>query len=113
MDLKLRILLAIFSLIWFIIIIFLLKDKKIPVKYSMVWFLTSITLASVSIFPSTLKKITSLIGFETTSNMIIGIILCLLLLITIVLTMIVSKQGKAITLLIQEVSLINENEKDH
>lgn len=106
MSLNLRLLLFIFSFISFIIIFRLLKKDKIPVKYSMVWFLSSLTLLIVSLFPYSLKEITEFIGFQTTSNLVIGIILSLLLIITMVLTIIISTQNKKITLLIQEVSLL-------
>ena len=107
MSLNLRLLLFIFSFISFLIIFRLLKKDKIPVKYSLVWFISSLTLLVVSLFPYSLKEITNFIGFQTTSNLVIGIILALLLFITMVLTIIISNQNKKITLLIQEVSLLD------
>lgn len=106
MSVNLRLLLFIFSFISFIIIYRLLKKEKIPVKYSLVWFLSSLVLLIVSLFPYSLEEITKIIGFQTTANLVIGIILALLLIITMVLTIIVSNQNKKITLLIQEISII-------
>ena len=112
MSLNLRLLLFIFSFVSFVIIFRLLQKDKIPVKYSLVWFLSSFTLLIVSLFPYSLKEITKFIGFQTTSNLVIGIILALLLFITMVLTIIVSNQNKKITLLIQEVSLLKKKIKE-
>ena len=111
MSLNLRILLFVFSFVSFIIIFILLKKEKMPVKYSLVWLLSSLILFMVSLFPYSFNNVTSFIGFETTANLIIGIILALLLFITIVLTIIVSNQRKKIILLIQEVSIIKERIK--
>ena len=59
---------------------------------------------------------TNLIGFKTTSNLVIGIILSLLLLITLFLTVIINDQKNKIKLLIQEISMLkkegSKNEKD-
>lgn len=110
MTLNLRLFLFIFSFISFIIIFMLLKKEKIPVKYSLVWFLSSLILFILALFPYSLTEITKLIGFQTTANLVIGIILTLLLFITMVLTIIISKQNKKITLLIQEVSLLKRKE---
>jgi len=109
MSLNLRILLFVFSLVSFFITFTLLKKEKIPVKYSLVWLLSFFVIFIVSLFPNSLKNITSFIGFQTTSNLVVGIILTLLLIITMVLTIIVSKQNKKINLLVQEISLLKKN----
>lgn len=108
MSSGLRILLLIFSILWILGLLFLLKKGKIPVKYSIIWLTAIFILLLVAIFPTFFIRMTTLLGFQTTSNMIIGIILTLLLLITLVLTMIISNQKRLIKNLIQEVSIINE-----
>lgn len=113
MSLNLRFLLFIFSFVSFFIIFRLLKKDRIPVKYSLVWFLSSLTILIVSLFPYSLKEITEFIGFQTTANLVIGIILALLLIITMVLTIIVSTQNRKITLLIQEISILKERVKEY
>lgn len=111
MSLNLRFLLFIFSFISFIIIFVLLKKEKIPVKYSLVWFLSSLVLLVLSLFPYSLHELAEFVGFKTTSNFVIAIILVLLLFITMILTIIISNQNKKITLLIQEVSMLKERVK--
>ncbi len=106
MTLNLRIDLLIFSILLLLLIFKFMKDKKIPVKYALVWIFASAILLFVSLFPKFLGHIASLIGFEVLVNLVIAILLVLLLYITLVLTIIVSKQQKKITILIQEVSLL-------
>ncbi len=108
---NLRILLVVFALSWLLVVIFLVRKNKIPIKYSLIWFLTSFVILSVGLVPKLFSQFTRLIGFETSSNFVIGIILFLLLLITIILTVIVSKQNQQIKSLIQEIALLEEDVK--
>ncbi|MBE6161607.1 MAG: DUF2304 domain-containing protein [Firmicutes bacterium] len=112
---NLRILLIIFSLILFLMVLRLIANKKIPIKYSLIWLLVSVLIFVVGAFPKFVSFFTTKIGFETTSNLVIGIILTLLLFITLILTVIVADQKKKIKLLIQETSIIKsriEEEKN-
>ena len=113
MSLKIRIVMLIFAVVLFLTIINLLRKKKIPVMYSIIWFFVSLIILLVSIVPNFLTLVASFIGFEAMSSLIIGIMLVLLIFISIVLTIIVSNQKKIIITLIQEVSLLREksNEK--
>lgn len=112
MSIKLRIALLIFSLVWFIIIFYLIRRDKLPIKYSMFWFLSMIIIFLIAVIPSILVFITDFFGFTTLSNLVIGVILTVLLFITLILTIIVSIQKKQIALLIQEISLIKNSKGD-
>ena len=103
---NLRILLVIFSLFLFAITLNLISKNKIPIRYSLFWIFSSLLILIVGAFPGFVNIFTKLVGFETTSNLVIGIILLLLLFITLLLTVIVSGQQKKIKLLIQEISII-------
>lgn len=109
MSQNLKILLLIFAILFIFLIIRILRSGKIPVKYSLVWLAALLVILLVALFPNFVTKITHLLGFQTISNMIIGIFLTLLLIITLVLTTIVSRQKQQITSLIQEVSLLKES----
>lgn len=96
------------GLILIIITTTILKKGRIPVKYSLIWFLSGIIIVLVGLMPSLVGAISSLLGFVTISNMITGVFIFILLLITMSLTIIASGQKKKITLLIQEVSSLKE-----
>ena len=108
MSINLRLGLVIVAIFLLIFIITVLRKKKMPVKYSLVWILSSLIILLIALIPSVFIKISTLLGFETMSNMIIGVFIFILLIITLVLTIIVSGQRKKITTLIQEVSLLKE-----
>lgn len=103
---NLRVLLVIFSIILIILILKLISKNKIPIKYSLFWLVAALIIFLVGAFPNFISIFTRLIGFETTSNLVVGIILGILLCLTLLLTIIISDQKRRIKLLIQEVSIL-------
>ncbi len=87
-------------------VIYLVKKEKISVKYSLVWLLPCLVLIIFTLVPGLLLWFTKISGFQTASNMIFAMLIGLLIIISISLTVIVSKQKEHIRLLIQEVSLL-------
>ena len=81
----LRILLIIGGLALMMLMFILVKKNKIPIRYSIFWFACSFITMLVGIIPSLVFKITRLVGFETSSNLIIGLILSMLLIIILML----------------------------
>ncbi|MBO6195676.1 MAG: DUF2304 domain-containing protein [Bacilli bacterium] len=109
MSKSLVISLVVFSIIWIIIILRLVRNGKLSIKYSMIWLFMSLIIFVVGIFPKLMELISDFFGFLTISNLVIGIILTLLLFITLVLTMIVTNQKSQINNLIQEVSMLKKD----
>ena len=95
-----------------LIVTALLAKKRVPVRYSIFWYFASAVIILVGAVPNFIGKFTKLLGFETTSNLVIGIIVGLLLLITLLLTVIVSDQRRKIATLTQEISINKSSEKD-
>jgi hypothetical protein len=89
-------------------IVYLIKKEKISVKYSLVWLLPCFILLIFTLVPGFLNWTTKFLGFKTGSNMIFALLIAFLMVITISLTVIVSKQNEKIRLLIQEISLLKE-----
>lgn len=106
MSNHLRIVLIIFSIILLIEILNLLSKDKLPIKYSLFWIAAAVLIFLVGAFPNFIGYFTSLIGFETTSNLVVGIILGILLIITLLLTIIIADHKRRIKLLMQEVSIV-------
>ena len=112
MPLSLKIILIIISLFLIISTLSLVRKDKIPVRYSLIWLISSLVLLFVSLFPETFGKLTSLIGFQVSSNFVIGIFIFFLLVITRMLTKVVSEQNKKIIMLIQEISIMKKDKDD-
>lgn len=112
MSSNLRLSIIIVGLILLFITVFILKKGRMPVKYSLVWFFASFIILLIGLVPNFLWTISKTIGFMTVANMITGVFILILLLITMFLTIIVSGQKKKITLLIQEISILKEKENE-
>ena len=111
MSLKLRIGLLVFSIILAVITTTILRRGRMPIKYSLLWYFSSLIIFLLAVFPFLLNWVANLFGFITISNLIIAIIIGVLLFITMSLTIITSGQNKKITLLIQEVSMLKEKNR--
>lgn len=114
MSANLRFYVLLAGIILLLVIVQLLRKEKVFVKFSFLWFFSVVLLALIALFPDTISFFRKLLGFETSSNMVIGIFIFTLLFITISLTVIVSGQKTKIQLLIQEVSILKQKieEKD-
>ena len=113
MSYTLRLGLIIVGLLIFIITLSLLKKDRIPVKYSLVWLFSGLIILFLALIPNLFGFFSKVLGFATIANMVVGIFVFILLMITISLTVIVSGQKKKITLLIQEVSMLKEKNIDN
>lgn len=100
--------LIVYSILWFFIILKLVKNNKISIRYSMIWLFMAFILFLVGITPSFMRFVASSVGFQTTSNLVIAIILTVLIVLTLVLTMIVTNQKSQINKLIQEISILKQ-----
>ena len=107
---KLYIILIIFSVVWILEILHLVRNSKISIKYSLVWLIMATLLLLVGLFPNFIGKIAGIFGFLPT-HFVIGIIFTLLLVLTLALTMIVTNQKTQINNLVQEVSILKSKKK--
>ena len=108
MNNTLRIILIIFCVIWFLLLFYLIKKNKLPIKYSIIWFFPTMLLLILAVFPSIIAACTKALGIVSSTNFITGTILTMLLVITLLLTLIIANLKRKITLLIQEVSMLKE-----
>ena len=111
MSIRLIVSLILFALIWLVLILYYVRHKKISVKYSLFWFFSALLILIVGLFPWIITFVNEVFGFETISNLVIGMLITILMLITFILTVIVTKQKEQIKTLIQEVSILNYKEK--
>lgn len=111
MSISLRLGLIIVALVLLIVVLTQLKKRRIPVKYSLVWMLSSLIILLIAIVPGLFGIIAKYLGFMTMSNLVIAMFIFILLMISLTLTVIVSGQRKKITLLMQEVSMLKSREK--
>ena len=108
MSINLTIVSVLFSLFIILSILILLRKNKVSIKYSLIWIVLFLVLLVATVIPGFLVWVTYLLGFKTASNMVFSLIIAVLVVITISLTVIASKQDKMIRLLIQEISILKK-----
>lgn len=112
MTTTLRIALLIGILLYFVILVMLLKKKKLELKYSLLWLLMGVLFLLLTIFPEILVAIKNLLGFEDNMNALYVCILGFILVIIMSLTSIVSKQNDSIKNLIQANTLLEKRVRE-
>ncbi len=100
------------SIMLYVAIFTTLKKGRIPLKFGLVWLIPTTVIFLVSVIPNLFAWISHLVGFETISNIVIGILFVILIFICMALTIIVSGLKTKQTLLIQELSILKERVTD-
>lgn len=106
MSFNLQLVSCLFIFIVLILVVYMLRNGRINIKYALVWIAAITVLLLFLIFPSFFTWLTKLLGFNVGSNMIFAGLIAFLIFINIILTIIVSNQNNKIRLLIQEVSML-------
>ena len=108
MSVSLRILLLVFSIVLALATTIVVKKGRMPIKYSLLWYFSSLIVFVLAVFPFIIEWVAGLFGFITLSNLVTSIMIGILLFLTMSLTIITAGQNKKITLLIQEVYMLKE-----
>ena len=94
MTIKLQIFLIVFVLIFLILILRLLKDGALELRYSILWFVTGVVLLLLGVFPRIMLWISSVLGVYDVTNGLFAIALFFILLILLSLTSIISRLSR-------------------
>ena len=108
MSISLRILLLVLSIVLALATTIVVKRGRMPIKYSLLWYFSSLIVFVLAVFPFIIEWVAGLFGFITLSNLVTSIMIGILLFLTMSLTIITAGQKRKITLLIQEVSMLKE-----
>jgi hypothetical protein len=101
----------IFALITIVIVVELLRRSVLREKYAVFWALIATTFFVFAIFPATPSKISQSLGFETTSNFILALVIGMLMLVVMQLSLEVGKLEDKIQTLAEESALSREQER--
>ena len=104
----LRVVLIIGIVMYFGVVIKLLKEKKLMLKYSLLWLFMGVVLAILVIFPELLFVISNLIGIVDSMNGLFSFAIAFMLMLLLAITSIVSKQSERIKNLIQDNAMLEK-----
>lgn len=112
LPIRLKVSLLAAVLVFFIIVLSMLKRRRLTLKYTLLWLLTGVVMLIFVVFPELLQSLASFIGAQTLMNtlylLIIGFILVLLMMVT----SIVSKQTERIAFLAQANAILEKRVRE-
>lgn len=112
MQLSLKIALICILLIYIFCILKAVKRKNMRIGYLIFWSITGVMLIIALLIPNLVDNISSKLGFEMPINMIFSIAIFIILYLIFDLTIIISKEEKKNTMLIQEISMLKKRVED-
>ena len=98
----------IFSIVFIIFILNLVRKNKLDEKYSILWIFFSIIILLVSIFPEIIEKISNLVGVFYPPALLLLLAIIVIGAYIIHITMVITKQNKMIIKLTQELAIFKE-----
>lgn len=112
MNIRLKIFLIVSILIYLSIIIYLLRKKDLNLKYTLIWFFSAFVMLVMTLFPTIIKNIASVIGIIDEVNVVFVFEGMFVLLILLMLTSIVSRISKKNRILAQKIALQDKQIRD-
>lgn len=113
MSLTLRIFLIMLLIVQIFMIINTIHRKNISMKYASFWIAVLVILIFFAIFPNIILRISPLLGFEKSSNMVFLLGFFIVFYVLFLLTLSVSKQNIKLKNTIQELSILKEKVKKY
>ena len=104
----LRMVLLVGLILYFGVVYYFLKKKKLALKYTLLWLATGLVLLVLVLIPELLTVIVHILGIELPVNGLFTIGIALILIILLSLTVIVSGMSFKIRVLVQQVALLEE-----
>lgn len=108
MQIKIKLLAIVISVVIFFFVIELIRRKKLTFKYAVSWLAASLVGLIVAIFDNMLFTIARSIGFALPSNFIFFLVSIILILLSLILTVYLCQQTNRIELIAQKVAIIEE-----
>lgn len=105
---NLQITLSLAVVCYFIIILYYLKRKMLELKYTLIWLVVGVMMGIMVYFPELLVWFVRVLGIESNMNGLYILCIAFIMMISMTLTSIVSRQQLKIRILIQELSMLEK-----
>lgn len=106
MNSRLQVIMIIASLLFLCYIVFMLRGKKIELKYTLAWLIAGISLFFTALFPNLLRLLSNLLNIIEPVNTLFVFIIFFILLILFTLTIALSRNANRVKTLTQEIGII-------
>lgn len=104
----LRVIIVLACMLFIVAVSRQIAAKRLLLRYSLLWFALAFCSIVAAIFPEPLFALANLVGFETPSNFIFFFALFFLLVISLSLSVVVSRQSVKIKRLVQHCALLDK-----
>ena len=94
--------------VYFFLLVLLLKNKKLLLKYSLLWIFAGVLMLVMALFPSLLGRLSVLVGIYDPVNALFAILFFCVIILLVSLTSIVSTQNEKLKRLIQVQAILEE-----
>ena len=105
---RLTITLILAVVIFFAVVLWLLKKRRLALKYTLLWFLTGFLLLLLVAFPGLMSRLASLAGIQSRMNALYIFLIAFLIILVLSLTSIASRQTDRIRSLAQAMAVLEE-----
>lgn len=112
LPVRLKVSLLAAVLVFFIIVLSMLKRRRLTLKYTLLWLLTGVVMLIFVVFPELLQSLAGLIGAQTLMNTLYLLIIGFILVLLMMLTSIVSKQTERIAFLAQANAILEKKVRE-
>jgi hypothetical protein len=99
-------------ILYFLIIIYFLRKKRVSLKYSILWILFGFVLLFIDLFPGAIILISQLLGIQTPVNTVFTLILFSLIIIIISMTSIITNLNEKVKSISQSFALLEKKTRD-
>lgn len=101
------------SLLFLCYIVLMLRNKKIELKYTLIWLLTGISFLTIAVFPDLLRRISRILHIVEPVNTLFLFIIFFMLLILFSLTIALSRNAGRVKTLVQEIGILKMELEKH
>ena len=108
MNTRTQILVIVITLLALFFLIYLIRKRKLELKYALLWIVLDIAILILGCFPFLITKLATFFGVQTPINMLFFIGFCFSLVIIFSLTTALSKNSEKLKNLTQEIALLEE-----
>lgn len=112
MSQKLQLVMLVAMVLYFYILYHLLKNKRLNLKYTLLWIFAGFLMLLTALFPDALFYVSAAIGIVVPSNALFAMILFFMIIMLMMLTSIVSKLNEQVKRLTQSLALLEKRVRD-
>lgn len=99
-------------LVYFYILLYLIKKKSLNLKYTLLWIFSGVIILVIAIFPNIMLGLTACLGIVDATNGVFALIIFFILIILMSITAIVSKMKEKNKQLIQQCALLEKRVRE-